>query len=59
MLIFCAECTHDTKIDGNIRGMIWVTSIDKNIAWVHVSMKKVISEDLGEKNLYASVGEIF
>ncbi len=32
---------------------------DKNVAWVHVSMKIAVSENLGEEDLHAFTRELF
>ena len=59
VLVVFAEGTHDGAIDGNVRGLLRVAGIDKNIAGMHVGMKEIVLEHLGEKYFYTALGQRF
>ena len=53
------EGSNNAKVKGDVMALMRAAVADKNIAWVHVSMKIAVAKHLGEENFNTLAGELF
>ena len=49
-LVFCRQCSHDAKVNRNILAF----RTDENVTRVHIGMKEVVPEYLGEEDFHTA-----
>ena len=54
--ILSGQLSDDGAVDCDIARVSWIRDIDENVSWMHISMKKVVVEHLGEKRFDATFG---
>ena len=50
-LVRCAQAANDGAVQRNPFGVTWIANVHKDVARMHVSVKKIVVKDLGEKRL--------